>query len=111
MATVCLVFFVLTGTDEIIVNTDAIEYRSNSILRIFRERKEFKINDIQSFKVQGTYSTASELTSIREARNGNFNKMEIVLKNGEIISITTSIYIDKLKKVEQELKKLISPHR
>jgi uncharacterized protein YqfB (UPF0267 family) len=56
-----LIIFILSGSDEIIVYKDVVKYKSGSILRVFRERKQFNINDIKTIQVEGTYDTGSEL--------------------------------------------------
>ena len=108
VAAICLIFFIVTGSDEIIVYNDVIKYKSGSILRVFRERKQFNINDIKTIEVEGTYDTGSELGGHNNnPDNDTFNNVRIHFKDGSVANFTTSIYIEKLKKAAFEIGKLI----
>ena len=106
VAVICLLFFILSGSDEIIVYKDIIEYKSGSILRVFTERKQFNISDIKTIHVEGNYDIGSEL---RGHNNNpvNDNNVRIHFKDGSVANFTTSIYIEKLKKAAFEISKLI----
>jgi len=106
VAAICVLFFSVTGTDEIVVHTDIVKYKSNSIFKIFRREKQFNIPDIKSIKVAGNYDTGSELHSLKYPKDGAFNKLEIIFKDGRTMNLTTNIYIEKLKKAVSEIKKL-----
>ena len=106
VAAICLLFFILSGTDEMIVYKDVVEYKSGSILRVFRERKQFNINDIKIIQVEGTYDTGSELRGHNNTPI-NHNNVRIHFKDGSVANFTTSIYIEKLKKAAFEIDKLI----
>ncbi|PWU02588.1 MAG: signal peptidase I [Bacteroidetes bacterium] len=99
--------FLVTGSDEIIVYKDAVEYRSGSILKRFREKRVFKISDIRSVTADGLYDTGFELAKGSNPAFTSFNKVEITLKNGEVYKFQTPIYISKLKKAIAEIGKLI----
>ncbi len=107
IASVCILFFVVTGTDEIIVQKDFIQYKSGSILKMLREKKQFDIREIKSVNVEGNYDTGSELSTYRQPRDSVLNKFEITLKDGRVIVLTTSIYIEKLRRAIVEIDKLI----
>ena len=107
VAAVCVLFFLLTGYDNIIVYSDSIEYNSGSILRMLRKKKAFKTKDIKAVKATGIFSTGDELYNPTISKDKPLNKIEIELKNGNTVSIQTSIYIDKLKRVELEINKLL----
>jgi hypothetical protein len=107
VAAICILFFLLTGRDSITVYSDAIEYNSGSILRMLRRRKAFKIKDIAAIKVDGVFSTGDELYNPTISKDKSLNNIEVELKNGSIVNIQTSIYIDKLKRAELEINKLL----
>jgi hypothetical protein len=108
IALICLLFFLVTGRDEIILYSELLEYRSGSVLKVIRKKKEFKIADIKRVSIEGTYSTGDELYNPKISKDKSLNKIKIELKNGEFINIQTSVYIDKLKKIEIETNKLLT---
>ena len=107
VAVICLLFFILSGSDEIIVYKNVVEYKSGSILRVFRERKQFNMNDIKTLQIEGTYDIGSELYGFGNPRNDKYNNVRIHFKDGSVANFTTSIYIEKLKKAAFEIDKLI----
>jgi hypothetical protein len=108
VAAICLLFFILSGSDEIIVYKDVVKYKSGSILRVFREWKQFNMSDIKTIQVEGTYDTGSELRGHNNnPDNDTFNNIKIHFKDGSVANFTTSIYIEKLKKAAFEIGKLI----
>jgi len=105
---ICLLFFILSGSDEIIVYKDIVEYKSRNILRVFRERKKFNMNDIKTFQAEGNYDIGSELRGFNNnPKNDTYNNIRIHFKDGSVTNFTTSIYIKKLKKAAFEIDKLI----
>ena len=107
VAAICLLFFILSGSDEIIVYKDVVKYKSGSILRVFREWKQFNMSDIKTIQVEGTYVTGSEFRDFGNPKDDTFNNVSIHFKDGSVANFTTSIYIEKLKKVAFEIDKLI----
>jgi hypothetical protein len=107
VAFVCALFFLLTGQDNITVSSYAIEYSSSSILRVLRNKKVFKIAEIKAIKTEGIFSTGDELYNPTMIKDKPLNTIEIELKNGSTVKIPTSIYIDKLKRVELEINNLL----
>ena len=107
VAAICLLFFILSGSDEIIVYKDVVEYKSRNILRVFRERKQFNMNDIKTLQIEGTYDIGSELYGFGNPRKDIYNNVRIHFQDGSVTNFTTSIYIKKLKKAAFEIDKLI----
>jgi len=60
-AAICLLFFLLSGTDEIIVFPDSIQYKSGSLLKRLRKQRSFKLADIRSIEVSGNFNTGDEI--------------------------------------------------
>ena len=105
---VCLFFFIITGTDEIIVYPDSLEYKSGSIVKMFTKRKKYIITDIKSVKVCGRYSSLSDITHTIPDSRKLLNQIEIQFNNGEAKLLLTDINIDKLKKASLVITKLLT---
>ena len=107
IAILCLIFFLITGSDEIILYTTSIRYKTGSIFKSLNRPKILRIIDILSIKVDGIYAFGDELYNPRNGKDKPLNKVEIKLKDNSIIIFKTNIYIDKLKIVASEIEKLI----
>jgi len=104
---ICLLFFLLTGKDEIIVFSNSIEYKSNSITKYLIKKKAFNIIDIKEFSVRGNFSAGDELYNSKVKADKSLNELVFHLKNDDVVVIKTSIYIDKLKIVEIKINELL----
>jgi hypothetical protein len=104
IALICTLFLLVTGSDEIVVHSDYIEFTSNSFLKKLQSKKVFKTIDIKSISASGIYSTGDELHNPSLTKGKSFNQVVIKLKNGESITIKTNIYIDQLEKAVKLIK-------
>lgn len=104
---ICFIFFLVTGKEEIIIFPDAIKYKNSSIIRIFEKRRVFVLADIADINVSGIFNTGDELYNPAITKEKPLNDLKIELKNGKNVIIKTSIYINELKKVEAEVKRMI----
>ena len=102
-----MIFFVLTTPDEIVVYSDRIKYSNGSFIKFLERNKTFEIAQIESIQVTGNYRTADELySSPISGATKALNQLEIKFKNGEVEVFKTGIYINKLKRVIDEVEKL-----
>lgn len=109
VAVICAIFFVVMGQDEIIVYSDGLKFSAGILFQILKPIKYYKIFEIKSIEIKGTYGTGDELVSTRYGgREKEFNKIHIELRDGRSEVIQTNIYIDKLKKAVEETTKLIN---
>ena len=107
IAFICILFFLTTGKDEITIYSDTIEYKSNSIIKIISRKKIFSIKDIAKIDTSGIFSTGDELYNPTISKDKPLNELRLELKNGNVVTIKTSIYIDSLKRVEAEVNELL----
>lgn len=105
---ICFIFFLVTGKEEIVVFSNAVEYKNNSIIKLLDKKFFFALNDISNIDVKGTFTTGDELYNPTMTTERPLNELTIQLKNGENITIKTSIYINQLRKVKDEVKRMIS---
>lgn len=108
VASVFVLFFIFTGTDELILKNDCIEFKSSSILKRFRSNRVYRIESIKSFNVEGVYDTGDELYNPSLAKDKSLNTITITLKNNEAIVIKTDIYITKLNKIATKISTMIN---
>ncbi|MFT3701776.1 MAG: hypothetical protein QM802_05375 [Agriterribacter sp.] len=108
VACICLLFFVITGPDKIIVYADGLKYSDGTLFKIFRQNKYYAISNLKSFKIKGDFTTADELnTKPISWQTKPLNTVFIEFKDGTVETFKTNIYKDKLNRVSEEVATLI----
>jgi hypothetical protein len=104
---ICFVFLLVTGSDEIILYANGIKYREGGLIGRFKKQRFYALSSIKSINVKGDYSTADELHSKGDSWVSKpYNQVVINLVNGSSVDFQTSIYLHKLKKLQEEVKYL-----
>ena len=98
----------IAGKDEVIVYPDIVVYKSGSIIKSFRKKRKFRVSEIKSIDVSGNYDTYDEIHNPTMKRAKSLNRLVISLKDGQVITIHTDIYISNLKKASIEVNSLLS---
>jgi hypothetical protein len=108
VAAVCFVFLLITGSDEIILYTNGIRYREGGLIGRFKKQRFYVLSSIKSVKVKGDYSTGDELHNKAVSWVPKpYNKVLISFMDGSSVDFQSSIYLHKLKRLQEEVRHLI----
>ncbi len=114
----CFFFFITTGNDEIIVYEDKIVSRDTSITSFFLKNKSYNISEIKSASI-----TKKDASTVIEAgvaliiktilpkkrSHGKIREttINLELKNGEILELSSSLHKAKMEEVVKAINSLV----
>lgn len=115
----CLGFFLLIGNDEITVYEDRVIDSSTSLVSVFLKGKTYNINNIRSVCIpKEAKATADEiivasvllsiLPKMRHIKRSKASIINLELKTGKIIQLSSSIDEDEMRKVAEAINCLIT---
>lgn len=118
LSLVCLLFFLITGNDEITVYPDRVIMQDTSIVSLFLKSKSYNINEIRSASLpKEAESTIGEVAIVliaislmpkfRRPGRTRPNIINLEFKNGKIIQLSSTLDEVKMEEVVKAINSLI----
>ena len=118
LSIICFLFFIIAGSDEIIVYSDRVIMKDTSIVSLFLKDKSYNINEIKSASLpKEAESTIGEVAIVliaislmpkfRPRGRTRPNIINLEFKNGKIIQLSSTLDESKMEGIVKTINSLI----
>ena len=106
IGSVSLILFFLIKTDQLTVFSDKVVYLRKAVLDLFSYRYCFLIKDIDRIKfIKGSSNIYENITPDITVDLGNKDKIELILKNGDVFDLPSFLNDDEIELLLNLIKK------